>query len=54
MIKNKGKPLWLKYIIMGGRRKKEDMFELMRQWEESDEDRISFCKANGLALATFT
>lgn len=39
---------------MGGRRKKEDMFELMRHWDESDEDRISFCKANGLALATFS
>ena len=53
MIEVMDKPLWLKYIIMGGRRKKEDMFELMRQWEESNEDRISFCKAHGLALATF-
>ena len=30
------------------------MFELMRQWEESDDDRILFCKANELALATFS
>ena len=30
------------------------MFELMRQWEESDDDRISFCKANGLALASLS
>jgi hypothetical protein len=48
------KSLRLKFIIMGGRRKKESMFELMRQWEECDEDRISFCKSNGLALATFS
>lgn len=39
---------------MKGRRKKEDMFDLMRQWDEGDCDRISFCKANGLALATFS
>ena len=39
---------------MVGRRKKEDMFELIRQWAEGDCDRISFCQANGLALATFS
>ena len=41
-------------MMMGGEGKKDSMFELMRQWEESDDDRISFCKANGLALASLS
>ncbi len=44
----------LKFMDMKIRRKKEDMFDLIRQREESNEDRISFCKTHRLSLATFS
>jgi hypothetical protein len=39
---------------MGTQRKEPEMFELIRRWEESDEDRATFCKANNLTISTFS
>jgi hypothetical protein len=39
---------------MGTQRKESEMFELIRHWEESDEDRATFCKANNLTISTFS
>jgi len=37
-----------------GTRKEKDMFDLIHRWEDSDEDRTTFCNANGLTLYTFS
>jgi len=39
---------------MGTQRKEAEMFNLIRQWEESDENREAFCKANNLTISTFS
>ena len=36
-----------------GTRKEKDMFDLISRWEDSDEDRTTFCNAQGLILSTF-
>jgi len=48
------KPLGLKFTDMAIRRKEEDMFRLISLWEESAEDRATFCKEHGLTVATFS
>ena len=39
---------------MSLRRKEEEMFSLIRQWEESEKNRATFCKEFGLTVATFS
>lgn len=39
---------------MGAQRKETEMFNLIRLWEESDENRETFCKANNLTISTFS
>ncbi len=47
-------PLHTKSLDMSIRWKEEEMFSLIGQWEESDEDRATFCKKRGLTVATFS
>ena len=37
-----------------GARKEKDMFDLISRWENSDEDRTTFCNAHGVTLFTFS
>jgi len=39
---------------MGTQRKETEMFNLIRLWEESYEDRATFCKAHDLSISTFS
>lgn len=39
---------------MSIRRKEEEMFSLIRQWEESKKGRATFCSEYGLTVATFS
>ena len=39
---------------MSARRNEEEMFSLIRQWEEGDDNRATFCQEHDLTLATFS